>query len=61
MAPLRRAVCHSPSPDTYSAHGGTSCNVSRISPYPMGGIAYAEGQAQQVQVHATVTVTYAMQ
>jgi uncharacterized protein YggE len=46
---------------SYSAYGGTSCNVSGISPYPMGGIAYAEGQAQQVQVYATVTVTYAMQ
>ena len=45
----------------YSPFGGTACTAGYVGPYPMGGVAYAEGQAREVQVYASVTVTYAMQ
>ena len=42
----------------YSPFGGTPCDTGNVSPYPIGGITYTEGQARQVQLYATVTVTY---
>jgi uncharacterized protein YggE len=45
----------------YSPFGGTACETSYAVPYPIGGVRYAEGQASEVQLYATVTVTYEMQ
>ena len=45
----------------YSPFGGTACEASYGIPYPVGGVRYAEGQASQVQLYATVTVTYEME
>jgi uncharacterized protein YggE len=44
----------------YSPFGGTPCDTGNVGPYPIGGITYTEGQARQVQLYATVTVTYAL-
>ncbi len=49
------------SSDAYSPFGGTACSGGYVGPYPVGGITYAEGQPSQVQVYATVSVTYAIQ
>ena len=46
---------------SYSPYGGSSCDVGYIGPYPLGGVAYAEGQARDVQVYANITVTYAVE
>ena len=46
---------------SYSTFGGTACNGGNIAPYPIGGVTYAEGQASQVQLSATITVTYEIQ
>ena len=45
----------------YTPFGGTACEASYVIPYPVGGVRYAEGQASQVQLYATVTVTYEIQ
>ena len=44
----------------YSPFGGTPCDTGKVGPYPIGGITYTEGQARQVQLYATVTVTYVL-
>jgi uncharacterized protein YggE len=49
------------SSDAYSPFGGTACSGGYVGPYPVGGVAYAAGQPSQVQVYATVSVTYAIQ
>jgi uncharacterized protein YggE len=41
-----------------SLYGGTPCDSQFIGPVPLGGIAYAEGQTPDVQLMATVTITY---
>jgi len=45
---------------SYSTFGGTACGGGN-APYPMGGVTYAEGQASQVQLSASITVTYEIQ
>lgn len=46
----------------YSYFGGTPCDPGFYpGPYPLAGIAYAEGQPRQVQVIANIAVTYAIQ
>ncbi len=46
---------------SYAPYGGTACDGNFIGPYPMGGIAYAEGARGFVQVFANISVTYAIQ
>jgi uncharacterized protein YggE len=46
---------------SYSTFGGTACNGGGVAPYPIGGVTYAEGQASQVQLSASITVTYEIQ
>jgi uncharacterized protein YggE len=46
---------------SYSPYGGTPCDTGYFGPYPLGGIAYAEGQAREVQVFVQTSVTYAIQ
>ena len=46
---------------SYSTFGGTACNGDSVAPYPIGGVTYAEGQASQVQLSASITVTYEIQ
>ena len=41
-----------------SLYGGSPCDSNFTGPYPMGGIAYAEGQTPDVQLMATVTITF---
>jgi len=41
-----------------SLYGGSPCDSQFIGPIPMGGIAYAEGQTPDVQLMATVTITF---
>ena len=43
-----------------SLYGGSPCDSQFIGPVPLGGIAYAEGQTPDVQLFATVTITYAI-
>jgi uncharacterized protein YggE len=45
----------------YSPFGGSACDTGYIGPYPIGGAVYSEGQPQQVQVYASVGVTFAIQ
>jgi len=46
----------------YSYFGGTPCDPGVYpGPYPLGGIAYAQGQPRQVQVIANISVTYSIQ
>jgi hypothetical protein len=45
----------------YAPYGGNACGDSFAVPYPVGGIAYAEGQAREVQLYATIMITYEMQ
>jgi uncharacterized protein YggE len=46
----------------YSYFGGTPCDPGVYpGPYPLAGIAYAQGQPRQVQVIANISVTYAIQ
>jgi uncharacterized protein YggE/predicted small secreted protein len=40
---------------------GSPCDAGTGGPYPLGGIAYAEGQSPEVQLVATVTITFAIQ
>ncbi len=44
-----------------SLYGGSPCDSQFIGPYPLGGIAYAEGQTPDVQLFATVTITFNIQ
>jgi len=46
---------------SYAPYGGTACNGNFTGPYPMGGVAYAEGATGTVQVFANVSVTYAIE
>jgi uncharacterized protein YggE len=46
---------------SYSTYGGTACDSSGVAPYPIGGVTYAEGQPSQVQLSASITVTYEIQ
>jgi len=43
-----------------SLYGGSPCDSNFTGPYPMGGIAYAEGQTPDVQLMATVTITFSI-
>jgi len=43
-----------------SLFGGSPCDSQFTGPVPLGGIAYAEGQTPDVQLFATVTITYAI-
>jgi len=45
---------------SYSPYGAP-CGSDVGGPYPLGGIAYAEGQASEVQLVATATITFAIQ
>jgi uncharacterized protein YggE len=45
---------------SYSPYG-TPCGSDGGGPYPLGGVAYAEGQSPEVQLIATVTITFAIQ
>jgi uncharacterized protein YggE len=40
---------------------GAPCGSDVGGPYPLGGISYAEGQSPEVQLVATVTITFAIQ
>jgi uncharacterized protein YggE len=40
---------------------GSPCGAGTGGPYPLGGIAYAESQSPEVQLVATVTITFAIQ
>lgn len=44
----------------WSPFGGTPCGVDYAVPVPMGGVAYAESQAPQVDFYATISVTFAI-
>jgi uncharacterized protein YggE len=45
----------------YSYFGGTPCDPGVFpGPYPLAGMAYAQGQPRQVQVIANISVTYAI-
>jgi uncharacterized protein YggE len=44
-----------------SLYGGSPCDSQFIGPIPLGGIAYAEGQTPDVQLMATVTITFSIQ
>jgi len=44
-----------------SLYGGSPCDSQFIGPVPLGGIAYAEGQTPDVQLMATVTITFSIQ
>lgn len=46
---------------SYSPYGGTPCDTGYFGPYPLGGIAYTEGQTNEVTVFAQVNVTHAIQ
>lgn len=46
---------------SYAPYGGTACDGNFAGPYPLGGIAYAEGARGTVQVFANISVTYGMQ
>jgi uncharacterized protein YggE len=46
---------------SYSPYGGTACDGNFVGPYPMGGVAYAEGATASVQVFANISVTFAIQ
>jgi len=43
-----------------SLYGGSPCDSQFIGPIPLGGIAYAEGQTPDVQLMATVTITFSI-
>jgi uncharacterized protein YggE len=58
---VTRGAIKGASSDAYSPFGGTACSGGYVGPYPVGGVAYAAGQPSQVQVYATVSVTYAIQ
>jgi uncharacterized protein YggE len=45
---------------SYSPFGGTPCDTGYIGPVPLGGVAYAEGQTNEVTVFAQISVTYAI-
>jgi uncharacterized protein YggE len=45
----------------YAPYGGNACGDTFVVPYPVGGVPYAEGQSGQVQLYATVMITYAME
>ncbi|MEO6197923.1 MAG: SIMPL domain-containing protein [Dehalococcoidia bacterium] len=45
---------------SYSPFGGTPCDTGYIGPVPLGGVAYAEGQTNEVTVFAQIGVTYAI-
>ncbi|MBI2914049.1 MAG: SIMPL domain-containing protein [Chloroflexi bacterium] len=45
----------------YSFYGPNPCDPSSAGPYPMGGLPYAEGQPNEVQLIANVSITYAIQ
>ena len=38
-----------------------NCYGGGTAPYPIGGVTYAEGQASEVQLSASITVTYEIQ
>jgi len=46
---------------SYSPFGGSPCEGASSGPYPLTGVAYAEGQSREVQVFANISVTYAIQ
>ncbi len=58
---VTRGAVKGASSDAYSPFGGTACSGGYVGPYPVGGVTYAAGQPSQVQVYATVSVTYAIQ
>ncbi|MBI1885744.1 MAG: SIMPL domain-containing protein [Chloroflexi bacterium] len=43
---------------SYAPFGGSPCDSGVTGPYPLGGIAYAEGQSPDVQLVANVVITY---
>jgi uncharacterized protein YggE len=58
---VTRGAIKGASSDAYSPFGGTACSGGYVGPYPVGGVTYTAGQPSQVQVYATVSVTYAIQ
>jgi uncharacterized protein YggE len=58
---VTRGAVKGASSDAYSPFGGTACSGGYVGPYPVGGVTYAKGQPSQVQVYATVSVTYTIQ
>jgi uncharacterized protein YggE len=60
-AGVTRGALTGASSDAYSPWGGTACSGGYVGPYPVGGVTYAEGQPSQVQVYASVSVTYDVQ
>ncbi len=44
-----------------SLYGGSPCDLNFTGPYPLSGVAYAEGQTPDVQLMATVTITFNIQ
>jgi uncharacterized protein YggE len=46
---------------SYSAYGSPCDGTTFGGPYPLSGVAYAETQASEVSLLATVTVTFAME
>jgi uncharacterized protein YggE len=58
---VTRGAVKGASSDAYSPFGGTACSGGYVGPYAVGGVTYAEGQPSQVQVYATVSITYAIQ
>jgi uncharacterized protein YggE len=58
---VTRGAIKGASNEAYWPYGGTACGGGYVGPYPVGGVAFAEGQSRQVTVYSTVSVTYAMQ
>lgn len=46
---------------SYSLYGGTPCDTGGGGVYPLASVAYAEGASTEVELFATVSVTFAMQ
>ncbi|MEX0799985.1 MAG: SIMPL domain-containing protein [Dehalococcoidia bacterium] len=45
---------------SYSLYGGTPCDTSGGGVYPLASMAYAEGASTEVELFATVSVTFAI-
>jgi hypothetical protein len=58
---LTRGPIQGASSDAYWPYGGTACGGGYLGPYPVGGVAYAEGQSRQVTMYSTVSVTYSIE
>lgn len=46
---------------SYAPYGGTPCDSGYGGVIPLGGVAYAEGQTPEVELFASVVITFAIQ